>query len=48
MVDLCKKESAGGRVPKSIEFVHAVIPEDVAAKLRYARGAASREVAPKS
>jgi hypothetical protein len=48
MVDLCKKESAGGRVPKSIEFVHAMIPEDVAAKLRHARGTASSEVSPKS
>ena len=48
MVDLCKKESAGGRVPKSIEFVHAMIPEDLGAKLRHARGAASSEVSPES
>jgi hypothetical protein len=48
MVDLCKKETTSGRVPNSIEFVHAVIPEDVAAKLRQARGIASSEVSPKS
>jgi len=48
MFALCKKESEGGRVPSSIEFVHAAIPEDVAAKLRYARDEASSEVSPKS
>ena len=44
MYDQCKKEVAGGRVPKQIDFEHAQIPEDLAARLRSARETASLEV----
>jgi len=47
MVELCRKEVEGGRVPTSIEFVHAEIPEALATKLKSARMIASREVSPK-
>jgi len=46
MFDRCKKEAEGGRVPPSIEFVHAEIPSDLEAKLRTSRGNASNEVSP--
>ena len=48
MVGLCRKEVDGGRVPATIEFVHAQIPKDLNAKLRDARGRASKETSPKS
>jgi hypothetical protein len=40
----CQKEVAGGRVPKSIEFVHAEIPADLRARLVASREAASGEI----
>jgi hypothetical protein len=46
MYDRCMKEVAGGRVPRSIEFVHAEIPTDLEAKLRASRSTASDEVLP--
>jgi len=46
MYENCMKEIAGGRIPVSIEFVHAQIPEDLEARLRDARQVASREVLP--
>ncbi len=46
MFELCNKEAAGGRVPASIEFLLAPIPEELTTKLQEARSAASREVSP--
>lgn len=46
MHDRCGREAAGGRVPPSIEFVHAEIPADLRAKLRAGRAIASDEVLP--
>ncbi|MEI6825896.1 MAG: hypothetical protein WCK54_09905 [Desulfuromonadales bacterium] len=46
MYELCQKESAGGRVHSSIEFVHAEIPDDLASRLKTARTKASEEVSP--
>ncbi len=43
MYDQCQKEVAGGRVPPEIEFVCAVIPEDLRARLIAARRKASSE-----
>jgi hypothetical protein len=43
MCDQCEKEAAGGRVPPEIEFVCAVIPEDLRAQLVAARLKASGE-----
>lgn len=40
----CQKEAAGGRVPKSIEFVHAEIPANLRARLVASRGLASSEL----
>jgi len=47
MVELCRKEREDGRVPNSIEFFHAEIPEALRTRLRNARGVASKEVSPK-
>jgi hypothetical protein len=44
MVDQCLKEVAGGRVPASIEFVHAQIPQDLDRKLKASRTVASQEM----
>ncbi len=33
MYDLCLKERQGGRMPQSIEFVHAKLPKDLAERL---------------
>ena len=46
MFEQCCKEAEGGRVPGSIEFAHAEIPEELSARLQYARQVASREVSP--
>lgn len=46
MLELCQKERAAGRIPQSIEFVHAPLPQDLDARLRGARETASREVSP--
>lgn len=43
MLDQCKKEVAGGRVPKEIEFVCAQIPEELSMRLIAARIKASGE-----
>lgn len=44
MYDQCLKEAAGGRVPSSIEFVRADIPEQLRARLRVSRSTASDEL----
>jgi len=46
MYDLCLKEQQGGRVPSSIEFVLAAIPDHLAGKLKESRRSASQEVSP--
>ena len=43
MLEQCKKEKAGGRVPPEIEFDCAVIPDDLRARLVAARLKASSE-----
>src|SRR5271170_7831631 len=43
MCDQCEKEFAGGRVPPEIEFVCAVIPDDLRTRLVAARLKASGE-----
>jgi len=40
----CQKEVAGGRVPKSIEFILADIPDDLRTRLVTSRRAASAEI----
>jgi len=46
MLELCQKEKERGRVPDSIEFYLADIPEELRERLRTARKKASREVSP--
>ncbi|MFB3880981.1 MAG: hypothetical protein ACE149_06940 [Armatimonadota bacterium] len=46
MFEQCCQERESGRVPDSIEFVLAEVPECLAAKLVQARAVASREVTP--
>jgi len=46
MYELCQKESAGGRVHSSIEFVHVEIPAELGTRLKTARSKASEEVSP--
>lgn len=48
MCDQCEKEFAGGRVPPEIEFVCAVIPDDLRVRLIAARLKASGEGSGKS
>jgi hypothetical protein len=43
MCDQCEKEFAGGRVPREIEFVCAIIPDDLRRRLIEARIKASSE-----
>jgi hypothetical protein len=43
MCDQCEKEVAGGRVPPEIEFVCAIIPDELRARLVTARSKASGE-----
>ena len=43
MCDQCEKEARGGRVPKEIEFVCAVIPDGLRQRLVAARARASSE-----
>src|SRR5205823_5645773 len=43
MCDQCEKEAAGGRVPPEIEFVCAIIPDDLRTRLATARSKASAE-----
>lgn len=40
----CQKEAAGGRVPKTIEFLHADIPSELKERLVASRGIASGEI----
>lgn len=44
MCDQCEKEFAAGRVPREIEFVCAIIPDDLRARLVSARSKASGEI----
>jgi len=46
MLEQCEKEKAAGRVPLSIEFMHAKIPPELESRLASSRDAASREVTP--
>lgn len=46
MFELCQKEAEGGRVPSSIEFFCAQIPDDLIVRLQSARQVASKEVSP--
>lgn len=48
MFDFWKGEVEAGRVPSSIEFMHASIPEELEARLRDSRSRASREVSPRT
>jgi hypothetical protein len=43
MCDQCEKEAAGGRVPPEIEFVCAIIPDELRIRLVTARQTASIE-----
>jgi len=43
MYERCKQDAQAGRVPVSIEFMHAEIPAELEAKLRDSRGRASDE-----
>lgn len=44
MCDQLKREAEGGRVPPEIEFVCAIIPDDLRARLVAARSKASEEL----
>ena len=46
MYELCEKEKEGGRAPRNIEFHHAPLPVDLAAKLKIAKQVSSDEVSP--
>jgi hypothetical protein len=46
MLAMCEKEVDRGRVPRSIEFVFAEIPSELAQRLTEARSIASNEVSP--
>ena len=48
MVAQCQKEIDKGRLPTSVEIVHAPIPEELRMRLDAARKIASREVSPGS
>jgi len=48
MCDQCEKEAQGGRVPKEIEFVCAVIPDEMRSRLVAARLLASGELRKKA
>jgi len=47
MYDLCMKEIESGRAPRNIEFFHAPLPPDLAAKLQIAKRVSSDEVSPR-
>jgi hypothetical protein len=47
MFELCEKEKESGRAPRNIEFHHAPLPSDLAAKLLVAKRASSDEVSPR-
>ena len=48
MYQACLKERAGGRVPKEIEFYHAPLPDELAARLKAAKKVSGDEVTPKT
>jgi hypothetical protein len=43
MCDQCEKEAAGGRIPPEIEFICAIIPDELRLRLVAARVKASGE-----
>jgi hypothetical protein len=47
MYELCEKEKRDGRAPRNIDFHHAPLPTDLAAKLKIAKQASSDEVSPR-
>jgi hypothetical protein len=47
MYELCEKEKEAGRAPRHIEFHHAPLPPDLAAKLKAAKQVSSDEVSPR-
>jgi hypothetical protein len=47
MYELCEKEKVDGRAPRNIEFYHAPLPPDLAAKLKIAKQVSSEEVSPR-
>jgi len=47
MFELCQKEKQNGRVPNTIEFVLAEIPNELVERLKHARQKASSEVSPR-
>jgi hypothetical protein len=47
MYELCEREKESGRVPRNIEFHHAPLPADLAAKLKIAKQVSSDEVSPR-
>jgi hypothetical protein len=46
MYELCLREKQSGRVPSSIEFVLATLPDELSVKLKESRSFASIEVSP--
>ena len=46
MYNRCLQEKGSGRVPSSIDFLHAELPEHLQERLRGSRQVASREVSP--
>lgn len=46
MYDLCEKEKESGRTPLHIQFHHAPLPPELAAKLKLAKKVSSDEVSP--
>jgi hypothetical protein len=46
MYELCEKEKESGRTPPHIQFHHAPLPLDLAAKLKLAKKVSSDEVSP--
>jgi len=47
MFELCQKEKQNGRVPETIQFLHAKIPDNLEARLKESRRRAANEVSPK-
>ncbi len=44
MLQLCQKEMAAGRLPRTVEFLHADIPQGLKNRLAASQRAASREM----
>jgi hypothetical protein len=47
MYELCGKEKASGRTPPQVQFHHAPLPPELAAKLKQAKKVSSDEVSPR-